>query len=140
MCGKVTAAIEKRANKREMKMPTDTDLISKVRDVLLDSAKAGKTITFSEIEKRVGDAIAAWKKVLDPIYEDCMAHEHPDLTAIVIYNATGYPPFLNEGGDARSKRFNPNNLQASRTVAKRGVSRFRVVYEGAIVLRASRSG
>ena len=92
-------------------MPTDTDLMSRVRNVVIDSARAGKTITFSEIEKRVGEKIAAWKKVLDPIYEDCIAKGHPDLTAIVIYNATGYPPFFSDGGDARSKRFNPNNLR-----------------------------
>ncbi len=91
-------------------MPTDTDLISKVRDVLMESARAGKTITFSEIEKKVGEKIAAWKKVLDPIYEDCIAKGRPDQTAIVIYNATGYPPFFNDGGE-RSQRFNPNNLR-----------------------------
>jgi hypothetical protein len=54
-------------------MPTDTDLISKVRGVLMDAARAGKTITFSEVEKKVGEQIGAWRKVLDPIYEDCVA-------------------------------------------------------------------
>jgi hypothetical protein len=108
MHGKVTAAI---GGRQEMKMPTDTDLISKVRDVLMESARAGKTITFSEIERTVGEKIAAWKKVLDPIHEDCKAQGSPDLTAIIIYTATGYPPFLNEGGAARSKRFDPNNLR-----------------------------
>ena len=44
------------------------------------------------------------------LYEDCVALGHPDLTAIVIYKATGYPPFFNEG-EARSKHFNPNNLK-----------------------------
>jgi iron-sulfur cluster assembly protein len=37
-----------------MEMPTDTDLISKVRDVLEACARELKTITFGEIEKRVG--------------------------------------------------------------------------------------
>jgi hypothetical protein len=87
------------------------NLISKVRDVLMDSARAGKTITFTEIEKRVGEKIGAWRKVLDPIYEDCIAKGHPDLTAIVIYKEIGYPPFFSDGGESRSKRFNPNNLR-----------------------------
>ena len=92
-------------------MPTHTDLVSRVRDVLEDSAKAGKTITFGEIERQVGVKIAPWNKVLDPIYDDCMAQGHPDLTVIVIYKDTGYPPFFSDGGGARSKRFNPNNLR-----------------------------
>jgi hypothetical protein len=94
-----------------MKMPTASDLIPRVRAVLADSARAGKTITFGDIERRVGEKIPAWNKVLDPIYEDCRAQGHPDLTAIIIYKETGYPPFFSDGGEARSKRFNPNNLR-----------------------------
>jgi hypothetical protein len=90
-------------------MPTHTDLVSRARTILEVSER--KTITFGEIERRVGEEIAAWNKVLDPIYDDCMAQERPDLTAIVIYKETGYPPFFSDGGDARSKRFNPNNLR-----------------------------
>ena len=92
-------------------MPTDTDLISRVRDVLGACAKERKTITFGEIEKRVGQKIAAWKKVLDPIRADCMTSGLPDLTAIVIYKETGYPPFFSDGGEAQSKRFNPKSLR-----------------------------
>jgi len=117
-------------------MPTDTELISKVRGVLMDAASAGKTITFSEVEKKVGEQIGAWRKVLDPIYEDCVARGRPDLTAIVIYNATGYPPFLNDGGDARSKRFDPNNMRKVERWQK-SVSRFRVVQKGEIAVRTS---
>jgi hypothetical protein len=51
--------------------------------------------------------------VLDPIYVDCMTQGHPALTAIVIYKETGYPPFFGDGGDPRSKHFNPNNLGVS---------------------------
>jgi hypothetical protein len=94
-----------------MKMPTDTDLVPRVRVILEESATECKTITFGEIERRVGEKIAAWNKVLDPIYDECMAQGHPDLTAIVIYKETGYSPFFSDGGDARSKRFNPSNLR-----------------------------
>ena len=92
-------------------MSTTADLTVTVRSVLEDSARAGRTTTFAEIEKLVGERIAAWNKLLDPIYEDCIIKRHPDLTATVIYKDTGYPPFFNEGGEARSKRFNPNNLR-----------------------------
>jgi hypothetical protein len=93
-------------------MSTKVDVISNVRDVLIHSAKVGKTITFGEVEKKVGEEIGAWKNVLDSIHEDCVAKGYPDLTAIVIYNATGYPAFLNDGAkDKRSKRFNPNDLE-----------------------------
>jgi hypothetical protein len=115
MRGKVTAAknhpLPNREGRQEMKMPTDIDLVPRVRAILEDSATQRKTITFGEIERRVGEKIAAWNKVLDPIYDDCMAQGHPDLTAIVIYKETGYPPFFSDGGGARSKRFNPNNLR-----------------------------
>jgi hypothetical protein len=92
-------------------MSTTTDLIPKVRDVLVEAARAGKTISFGEIERRLGERIGAWNKILDPIYQDCMANGYPDLTAIVIYKETRYPPFFSDGGEARSKRFNPNNLR-----------------------------
>jgi hypothetical protein len=48
------------------------------------------------------------------IYEELRALGKPDLTSIVIYktgNQQGYPPFFSDGGEARSKRFNPNNLK-----------------------------
>ena len=95
----------------DRKMPTGIDLIPRVRAVLEDSARVGKTITFGEIERKIGVKIGAWNKVLDPIYEDCRTQGHPDLTAIIIYKETGYPPFFSDGGEARSKRFNPNNLR-----------------------------
>jgi hypothetical protein len=90
-------------------MPTGIDLIPRVRAVLEDSARVGKTITFGEIERKIGVKIGAWNKVLDPIYEDCRTQGHPDLT----HNLQGnrIPPFFSDGGEARSKRFNPNNLR-----------------------------
>src|SRR6516162_9214514 len=91
----------------DRKMPTGIDLIPRVRAVLEDSARVGKTITFGEIERRIGLKIGAWNKVLDPIYEDCRTQGHPDLTAIIIYKE----PFFSDGDEARSKRFNPNNLR-----------------------------
>jgi hypothetical protein len=46
--------------------------------------------------------IGAWNKVHDPIYEDCRIQRRPDLTAIIIYKETGYPPVFSDGGEARS--------------------------------------
>jgi hypothetical protein len=71
-------------------------------------------ISFSEIETRIGERIGAWSKVLDPIYEESRALGKPDLTSIVIYrsgNLKGYPPFFSDGGEARSKRSDPNKLK-----------------------------
>jgi hypothetical protein len=96
-------------------MSQDRDLIDRVREVLESSASAGKMISFSEIETRIGEKIGgAWNKVLDPIYEETRALGEPDLTSIVIYKTgdlKGYLPFFSDGGEARSKRFNPNNLK-----------------------------
>jgi hypothetical protein len=66
-------------------MSSTADLTVKVRAVLEDSARAGRTITFAEIEKQVEERISAWNKLLDPIYEDCITKGHPDVTVIVIY-------------------------------------------------------
>jgi hypothetical protein len=52
-----------------------------------------------------------------PIYEELRALDKPDLTSIVIYkagNQQGYPPFFSDGGEVRSKRFNPNLKQVER--------------------------
>jgi hypothetical protein len=46
--------------------------------------------------------------------KSCGPFGKPDLTSIVIYktgNLQGYPAFFSDGGEARSKRFNPNNLK-----------------------------
>jgi hypothetical protein len=91
-------------------MPQDDKLIAKVREVLESCAAAGKMISFSEIETRVGEKIGAWSKILDPIYEEVRALGKPDLT-YKSGNQQGYPPFFSDGGEARSKRFNPNNLK-----------------------------
>jgi hypothetical protein len=94
-------------------MPKDDNLVSKVREVLAECASA-RMISFSEIEARVGEKVGAWHKVLDPIYEELRTLGKPDLTTIIIYKTgtlEGYPPFFSDGGEARSKRFNPNNLK-----------------------------
>jgi hypothetical protein len=95
-------------------MAKDEHLIARVREVLEACARTRKTLSFSEIEMRIGEKVGAWNKVLDPIYEELRALGKPDLTSIVIYkagNRQGYPPFFSDGGEARSKRFNPNNLK-----------------------------
>ena len=60
-----------------MKMPTDTDLISKVRDVLEACARERKTITFGEIENRVGEKIAAWKRCWTPFMRTVSLMDFP---------------------------------------------------------------
>jgi hypothetical protein len=78
-------------------MSRDDDVIAKTREVLETCASAGKMISFSEIETRIGEKVVTWNKVLDPIYEELRALGKPDLTSIVIYktgNQQGYPPFF----------------------------------------------
>jgi hypothetical protein len=87
-------------------------------------------ISFSEIETHIGEKVVAWNKVLDRIYEELRALGKPDLTSIVIYktvNQQGYPPFLSDGGEARSKRFQPEQSQTGRTLAEGSWPRFRRV-------------
>jgi hypothetical protein len=95
-------------------MSRDSDLIAKVRELLELCASEGKLISFSEIESRIGERVGAWNKILDPIYEELRAEGKPDLTSIIIYKSgtqRGYPPWVSDGGEARSKRFDPNNLK-----------------------------
>jgi hypothetical protein len=93
-------------------MSTDPYIVASVRTILEARARDGRTITFSDLEKRLGTPVSGWKAILDPISQDCRSQGEPDLTCIVVYAATGYPPFLNDGiGDKRAQPFNPNNLK-----------------------------
>jgi hypothetical protein len=87
-----------------------TDLIGRIRDVLEARAVQQRLITFRELEREIGRAFASseWHTILDPIYYECMHASDPDLTAIVVYADTGYPPFFSQGGEARSVRFDPD--------------------------------
>lgn len=90
------------------------DLIARVRQALETSARKARTTTYSEIEAAVGAKFRQdqWRQVLDPIYEEQRARGEPDLTAIIVYASgelKGYPAYFSDGGDARSRRFNPNN-------------------------------
>jgi hypothetical protein len=50
-------------------MPQDDKLIAKAREVLESCASAGKMISFSQIETRIGEKIGGWSKIFAPIYE-----------------------------------------------------------------------
>jgi hypothetical protein len=92
-CRRLARRLDRRV---ERAMSRDDDLVAKVREVLEACAGAGKMISFSEIETRIGEKVVAWNKVLDRIYEELRALGKPDLTSIVIYktgNQQGYPPF-----------------------------------------------
>jgi hypothetical protein len=94
-------------------MSIENDLVVRVQDALETYARKSALVSFSEIESHVGKKVGRWDKVLDPIYEELRALGKPDLTAIVIYKTgekAGYPPWFSDGGPARSKRFNPNDL------------------------------
>jgi hypothetical protein len=99
-----------------MSKEMDANLICRVRQVLEERARKRKLVSYGEIEEQVGVTIASsqWNKMLDPIYEELRHQGEPDLTAIVVYKSgpqQGYPPYFSDGGEARSKPFNPNNLR-----------------------------
>jgi hypothetical protein len=92
-------------------MGTDSALIANVREILESCARDGRMIAFSDVERRPGTSVSSWKIILDSISEDCRSIGQADLTSILIYAATSYPPFFNGGDDGRSQPFNPNNLK-----------------------------
>jgi hypothetical protein len=89
-------------------------VIASVRQALEAFASKGRTVTFSDIERSVGTKFRRdqWQQILDPIYEELRSAGEPDLTAIVVYKGgekNGYPAYFSDGGEARSRQFNPNN-------------------------------
>ena len=84
-----------------------TDLIGRVRDILEDRAANGRLIRHGEIARELGREISRsqWCTILNPIYNECISIDDPDLTLIVV-DQTGYPPFFSQGGEAQSVRFN----------------------------------
>jgi hypothetical protein len=90
-----------------------SEVIARVWRALEAFAAAEKLPAFSDIEASVGVKFRQdqWHQVLDPIYEELRAAGEPDLTAIIVYKAgekAGYPAYFSDGGEARSRRFNPN--------------------------------
>src|SRR5271154_427046 len=97
-------------------MAAHSALAARVKEILKTSAKEGKLIAFNDIERKTGESISSWKAILDRISQECRSGGHPDLTAIVIYKATGYPAFFNDFWVGRSKPFDPNKPQVGRTL------------------------
>ena len=92
-----------------------TEIISTVRSTLEAFADNGQLAAYSDIEASVGIKFRRdqWRQVIDPIYETLKAQGQPDLTSIVVYGSgdtRGYPAYFSDGGEARSRPFNPNNL------------------------------
>ena len=94
------------------------DDIEKVWEYLKVRANAEpkQLVYFSDIERELGRELysSQWHLLLDPIYEEVKLRQgKPDLTCIVVFKAgdkQGYPPYFSDGGPARSRPFNPNNL------------------------------
>jgi hypothetical protein len=93
------------------------DYIEEVFEYLKTSARARRFVHFSDIERLLGRELSRsqWHLLFDPIYEEVKRRQgRPDLTCIVVYETgdrRGYPPFFSDGGPARSRPFNPNNLR-----------------------------
>jgi hypothetical protein len=92
-----------------------TEIIAAVRGALEAFADKAQLPTYGDIEAAVGIKFRRhqWREVLDPIYEATKAVGEPDLSCIVVYGGgdlNGYPAYFSDGGEARSRPFNPNNL------------------------------
>jgi hypothetical protein len=83
----------------------------KCRDKLIEVAKAHGKITFRELGAHLGLIPRSAGCHLDEIYENEMRRNRPDLTLVVVYEATGYGPFLTRGGSAKSVRMDPMNQE-----------------------------
>jgi hypothetical protein len=63
-----------------------------IREELKRVAKAGRTITYSELGRRVGiPPMGPWKPILDTISKEQSARRCPDITFVVINQRTGLP-------------------------------------------------
>lgn len=81
-----------------------SELIPYCRKILLDVARAGETITYSELAERLGAKIhqGHWEKILDPIWRENEAAGVPDFTYVVVYKSgpkKGLGAYLADGED-----------------------------------------
>ncbi len=63
-----------------------------IRALLLDRARAGETIFYSDLGRQVGiPSRGPWKPILDDIAREEISSGRPDITFLVINKQTGLP-------------------------------------------------
>jgi hypothetical protein len=63
-----------------------------IRAILLDRARAGRTIYYSELGKLLGiPARGPWKAILDEISREERGNGRPDFTYLVVSRTSGLP-------------------------------------------------
>jgi len=70
---------------------TDKGRVDACREILIDHAKRGQTITYGELAHKLGMAAQGpWKDMLDEIFRGELAVGHPDVTLVAIKKSTGF--------------------------------------------------
>ena len=70
----------------------DPELIARCRDRLIQVAGQRRTITYTELAAHLGIQPQGPWDFLDEIYRQEIAAERPDLTLLLVYADSGYPP------------------------------------------------
>jgi hypothetical protein len=86
----------------------DPGVAVRCREKLVEVARQERTITYGELAAHIGIENQGPWAILDEIYNEETAAQRPDLTLLIVYADTGYPPFISRGGPARSVKFDPN--------------------------------
>jgi hypothetical protein len=87
----------------------DKQITDRCKAKLIAVARANGTITYSALASQLGVANQSIGRYLNAIYEERIAHGHPDLTVVVVYSKTGMGRFNSRGGPAQSIRVDPKN-------------------------------
>lgn len=88
----------------------DPELTTRCRERLIEVARQRQTITYGELAAHLGIENQGPWDMLDEIYDQDTAAKNPDLTLLIVYADSGYPPYISRGGPARSVRFDPTKM------------------------------
>jgi hypothetical protein len=70
------------------------EIMHRAWPILREAARAGQTVTYSEIARRVGPPLhrrQLRRQLLDPLSQYCRLHRLPNLSALVVRKDTGQP-------------------------------------------------
>lgn len=71
--------------------PTAFECLPRVRTILIEAARSGETVTYSEMHDQLDlpYAVNGMGRLLDLLSEDCIRRREPSLAAIVVNATTG---------------------------------------------------
>lgn len=75
-----------------------------IRAILVQQAQANETITYKRLGVAIdGPARGPWKRVLDAIRDEENAQKRPDITSLVVSNATQFPTYIPKDTASRDR-------------------------------------